>query len=105
MHSFRSLEIAGYRNEPIPNTFFQQEGGADQLAIVLPGVGYTCQMPLLYYPTRLLLSLGMDVLWVEYNYGRRPEYRALSDARQREWLFADVTAACQSALAQRPYQL
>jgi predicted alpha/beta-hydrolase family hydrolase len=104
MYSFKTLEIVGYRNEPIPNTFLRQEEAARQVAIVLPGVGYTCHMPLLYYPTHLMLTLGMDVLWVEYNYIRRPDYGALSDAQQESWLFADAAAACQAALAQRSYQ-
>ena len=104
MYSFKTLEIAGYRNGPVPNTFLRQDEAAREIAIVLPGVGYTCHMPLLYYPSQVLLALGMDVLWVEYNYIRRPDYRALSDAEQKQWLFADVTAACQAALAQRSYQ-
>ena len=104
MHSFKTLEIAGYRNEPVSNTFLRQDEAARQVAIVLPGVGYTCHMPLLYYPSQVLLASGMDVLWVEYNYIRRPDYRALSDAEQKRWLFTDVTVACQAALAQRSYQ-
>jgi len=104
MYSFKTLLIAGYRNEPVSNTFLRQDGAAREIAIVLPGVGYTCHMPLLYYPSLVLLTLGMDVLWVEYNYIRRPDYRALSDAEQKQWLFADVTAAGQAALTQRPYQ-
>jgi predicted alpha/beta-hydrolase family hydrolase len=104
MYSFKTLEIAGYRNEPVSNTFLRQDKAAQQVAIVLPGVGYTCHMPLLYYPSQVLLALGMDVLWVEYNYIRRPDYRVLSDAEQKQWLFTDVTAACQAALVQRSYQ-
>jgi predicted alpha/beta-hydrolase family hydrolase len=104
MYSFKTLEIAGYHNEPVSNTFLRQDEAARQVAIVLPGVGYTCHMPLLYYPSQVLLALGMDVLWVEYNYIRRPDYRALSDAEQKQWLFTDVTAACQAALAQHSYQ-
>ncbi len=104
MYSFKTLEIVGYRNEPVSNTFLRQDEAARELAIVLPGVGYTCHMPLLYYPTQVLLTRGMDVLWVEYNYIRRPDYRALSDAEQKQWLFTDVAAACQAALAQRSYQ-
>jgi len=104
VHSFKTLGIAGYRNEPVSNTFLRQDEAARQVGIVLPGVGYTCHMPLLYYPSQVLLTLGMDVLWVEYNYIRRPDYRALSDAEQKQWLFTDVTAACQAALAQRSYQ-
>jgi predicted alpha/beta-hydrolase family hydrolase len=104
MYTFRTLEITGYRREPVPDTFLWQEKEARQVAIVLPGIGYTCHMPLLYYPSQVLLALGMDVLWVEYNYIRRPDYRALSDAEQKRWLFTDVTAACQIALAQRYYE-
>ena len=104
MYSFKTLGIAGYRNEPVPNTFLRQDEAARELAVVLPGVGYTCHMPLLYYPSQALLTLGMDVLWVEYNYIRRPDYRALADAEQKQWLFTDVAAACQAAVTQRSYQ-
>lgn len=103
MYSFKALEIKGYRNEPVPNTLLWQEKQARQVGIVLPGIGYTCQMPLLYYASQSMLALGMDVLWVEYNYLRRPDYRMLSGAEQNERLFTDVTGACRIALAQRSY--
>lgn len=70
MYSFKALEIKGYRNEPVPNTLLWQERQARQVGIVLPGIGYTCQMPLLYHASQSMLVLGMDVLWVEYNYLR-----------------------------------
>jgi predicted alpha/beta-hydrolase family hydrolase len=103
MYSFKGLEIKGYRNELVPNTLLWQERQARQVAIMLPGIGYTCQMPLLYYASQSMLALGMDVLWVEYNYLRRADYRMLSGAEQNEWHFTDVTAACRIALAQRSY--
>lgn len=102
--STTTLQISGYQGEPVPNTFFQQGGATDHIAIVLPGVRYTCHMPLLYYPTRLLLSMGADVLWVEYTYDQRPGFRALSEAERERWFITDVTAACHTALAQRPYR-
>jgi hypothetical protein len=49
MHSIQTLEIMGYRDERVPNTFFRNDEGTEQLAIILPGMGYTCHMPLLYY--------------------------------------------------------
>jgi hypothetical protein len=102
MYSFETLNIAGHRSQPVANTFFRQEK-TDRIAIVLPGVGYVCQMPLLYYATQVALALSMDVLWVEYNYIRIAAYRALSDAEQKQWLFDDVTAACRAALDGRSY--
>lgn len=104
MYSFRMLQITGYRAEPVPNTFHRQDDEARHVAILLPGVAYTCQMPLLYYPTRLLLALGADVLWVEYAHHRRADFLALSDSERERWFITDVSAACQAALAQRPYQ-
>ena len=104
MSFISALKINGYRNEPVPNTFFQQPGSSTRIAIMLPGIGYTCQMPLLYYLTNLMLALGADVLWVEYQYNRRPDFQALSDDEQKRWLLSDVTAACHAALA-RPYDL
>jgi predicted alpha/beta-hydrolase family hydrolase len=104
MYSYKTLEIKGHRNELVPNTLLWQERQARQVAIVLPGIGYTCHMPLLYYASQSLLTLGMDVLWVEYNYIRRDDYRALSGTEQNQWFFEDVTAACRIALAQRSYR-
>ena len=104
MVSFKTLEIRGYRNELVPNTLLWQEKEARQVAVIFPGVGYTCHMPLLYYPSQALLALGMDVLWVEYNYIRQPAYRMLSGAEQNQWLIADVAAACKNVRAQRAYQ-
>jgi len=104
LSSISTLKINGYRDEPVPNTLFQQPGSSTRIAIILPGIGYTCQMPLLYYLTRLFLGLGADVLCVEYQYSRRTDFQDLSEDEQKRWLLSDVTAACQIALA-RPYRL
>jgi len=103
MYSVVTLEIRGYRDEPIPNTFFRQEHPADHLAVVLPGYEYTCDQPLLYYPVCLMLNRGADVLQVEYAYNRRREYQELPNADRQNWLFTDVTAACHAVLASRSY--
>lgn len=102
--STTSLEIAGYQGEPVPNTFYRQEGETERLVIVLPGVGYTCQMPLLFYPRQVALERGADVLLVEYGYGTRPEYAELSLPEQLAWLFADACASWAAGTAQRPYR-
>jgi pimeloyl-ACP methyl ester carboxylesterase len=104
MFSFSTLTITGYNDVPVPHTFVRQEAEAQRVAILLPGVGYTAHMPLLYYPMRLLLTLGADVLRVEYEYNRREGYASLSFGERVRWLLADATAACRAALAQRPYQ-
>lgn len=99
----KTLKIAGYRGELVSNTFFYQNGEADHLAMLFPGIGYTCQMPLLYYQTELFLwSLGADVLWVEYAYDRA-DFQSAPDSEQKNWFNADVTASCRAGLEQRAY--
>src|SRR5438445_4408554 len=61
-------------------------------------------MPLLYYPLRLLLAGGADVLRVEYAYQQRADLGAASAAEQERRVVADVTAACQAVLSQRAYE-
>lgn len=98
-----SLEAVGYGDRPVPNTFFAQDGETLHLGVILPGMGYTAHMPLLYYATELLLAAGADVLAFEYNYSRNEAYKSAPEEEQGRWTMADVTAACRVALAQRSY--
>jgi pimeloyl-ACP methyl ester carboxylesterase len=103
-YSTQTLDIAGYRDEPVPNTLYRQERETQHLAILLPGMSYTCQAPLLFYPARLLGISGADVFFVEYAYNWRPDFLSLPEDERERWLFTDVTAACRAALAQRSYR-
>lgn len=103
MYSFTTLDIAGYRGEPVPNTFLRQAEEARRLGIVLPGWGYSADRPVLYYPGLVLLDRGADLLRVEYQYVRRPEYLAAEAEERERWLVDDVTAALEAGLAQRAY--
>ena len=104
MYSIENLDLSGYRDEKVPNTLFRQEKAAHHLTILLPGLGYTSHMPLLYYPAQIMLSLGADVLRVEYDYNRREDFVSLSGDERRRWLIADVSSACRTIFAEHPYQ-
>jgi hypothetical protein len=103
MHSFGSITIIGYRGEQVPNSYIRQQAKSDHLAILMPGLNYTCDMPLLYYSAGLLLARGADVLRVECAYNRRVDFQSLPETEQERWVFADSKAACETALAQRSY--
>jgi predicted alpha/beta-hydrolase family hydrolase len=99
-----TLTIRGYRDEPVPNRFLRPEGAIDHLALLLPGYGYTLDMPLFYYAEKLLLERGWDVLRVEYAYNTRPEFQTLPKSERDRWLLADTTAAWRAGLGQRTYE-
>jgi predicted alpha/beta-hydrolase family hydrolase len=104
MYGATTLAITGYRDEPVPHTFLRRGEYARHVAIVLPGIGYTGDMPLLYYPAHLLLARGADVLRVEYAYQQRADFKTATADEQGSWVVADVTAACQAVLAQHDYE-
>ncbi|MCC7021208.1 MAG: hypothetical protein IT338_00185 [Thermomicrobiales bacterium] len=103
MATEHALPIAGYRGAPVPNRMQRPRGAIDHLAVLLPGFGYTLDMPLFYYAENLLLERGWDVLRVEYAYNRHPEFRTLSEAEQGRWLREDTIAAYRAGAAQRAY--
>lgn len=81
----------------VKNTLFVPEGPSDHLVILLPGLGYHCGMPLLYFGTSLALELGGRVLQVEYDYsGRSRNF----DAEFERHLLADVLASIGPELEQ-----
>jgi predicted alpha/beta-hydrolase family hydrolase len=80
------------------------EGAIDHLAVLLPGFGYTLDMPLFYYAENLLLERGWDVLRVEYAYNERLEFQNLPKPEQNRWLLTDTTAAWRAGLGQRTYE-
>jgi predicted alpha/beta-hydrolase family hydrolase len=99
-----TLTIQGYHDEPVPNRFLRPEGAIDHLAVLLPGFGYTLDMPLFYYAENLLQERGWDVLRVEYAYNMRPEFQTLPEQERDRWLLADTTAAWRAGLGQRTYE-
>lgn len=103
MYSERYLSISGYRGQQVPNEFLQQDQSSRHLAILLPGLGYSTDMPLMYYPAELLLNNQTDVLYVQYDYKHQEGYQAASMEARMNWLFEDASAACKAGLAQRPY--
>jgi len=71
---------------------------------VFPGYGYRCYGPVIYYPSLVLLSLGADVLWVEYEYDKELEYMTVEPAERRLWRLSDANAAVRMALDRHPYE-
>lgn len=104
MDSIHSLTIDGYRAEPVPNTFFQQDEETGHAAIILPGWRYSVQQPLLFYVAELMRSLKADVLTVEYAYNRRRDFQECDEAERLRWFLTDVRSAFHTLLKHRSYQ-
>ena len=86
-----SLEITGNKGKVVSNQFIQQESPSNKLAVLYPGMRYTCDRPLLYFTTELLLSKGYDVLqlWSNYN---SSQFKDLSQSEKTFQIIADGQA-------------
>lgn len=97
------LPITGYHDRAVPNRLLRPGGGIDHLAMLLPGLGYTLDMPLFYYSQMGCLDTGIDVLRVEAAYNRDADFAAATNREQLDWVTTDATAAWHAGLAQAMY--
>ena len=100
---FSSLDVVGYKNQPVPNTFIIQPKPTRHLGIILPGYRYPPEMAPLHYAGRILFEQGADLMRVEYAY-YRTDFMDRSESEQDQWISSDVFAACNAALAYRAYE-
>jgi hypothetical protein len=92
-----SIPIRGYAGQPVPNRLFRP-ARARSLALILPGLRYSCDMPLLFYPARLMIQRGAAVLQVHSDY-TQAAFQSASKAEQARWLAEDAQAALKAGLA------
>lgn len=100
--NYTTISINGYKEKSVSNLFLQQKETADTLVIMFPGLRYTCDMPLIYYPSRLFAQRGADVLQVNSDY-TKPEYQSASQSEQADWLITDTEAALRAGKAKGNY--
>jgi hypothetical protein len=98
-----SLDVVGYKNQQVPNTFNTQPNPTGHLGIILPGYRYSVDMAPLYYAGRILLDRGADLLRIEYAYYRTP-FLKQPEREQSKWISSDVFAACNTGLSYRSYE-
>ncbi|MGI0141396.1 MAG: hypothetical protein ACREBF_01955, partial [Candidatus Micrarchaeales archaeon] len=104
MYNFSVLKIIGNDKTPFENTMIKTGKKTDKLAILFPGMGYTCRMPLLYYATAILLGSGFDVLWAEHAYNKNKKFSTLSQAKQNNLIANDVSAIYNAVKNQGTYK-
>jgi hypothetical protein len=95
--------VKGYRNQNISYTHLQQEIGTRSLAIILPGLGYSVQAPLLHFSTGIFLNKSFDVFHVKYQYNDG-FYDGLSRKELTEAIQTDAKAAIDLAIEGRAYE-
>jgi len=93
MVSSERLNISGYQNRPLNNRLLRSSDDTKEVALVFPGLAYNSNMPLLHYTIETILSSGINVLTVDYDYSNNSEFMKQSQRTKSEWLIEDVESA------------
>ncbi|MGF2615763.1 alpha/beta hydrolase [Rossellomorea vietnamensis] len=60
--------VEGYKGMEVPYSIVSKSEECNNIAIILPGAGYTVQSPLLHFSTSVFLNKSFDVLQINYRY-------------------------------------
>lgn len=99
----RELEIPSARPRKLSNLFFTTSKPRGWLGVILPGLNYSQDMPLLYYTRMLLLHHQADVLNL-MPATSSSEYKAADHEGRYAWLRADIAAGLDAGLSQGNYR-
>lgn len=84
---------------PVPNDYW--DNGSETLLVMLPGLGYTNQMPVMFYVHQMAMARNWDILQVNYDY--RGLHQDLPRDAWDDRFVIDCLPAIEAALAQREY--
>ncbi|MFX1483711.1 MAG: alpha/beta family hydrolase [Promethearchaeota archaeon] len=93
MVSVNRLNISGYKGRTLKCRHFVVSDENQDVALVFPGLAYNSDMPLLYYSIQTILTSGINVLSVDYDYSNNQEFIKQSTRDRADWLLGDSEAA------------
>jgi len=89
------------RSGEIHTSLIVPEYASEKLAVVLPGAGYSCKQPLLYYAIQILLQRQFKVLRIEKVYGEDPRWAALKTMEEALKVVEDDAIALFDAIERK----
>lgn len=71
-YELKTLRTVTHNGVEVQHKFVQQNTPSNKLLIILPGRGYTCEHPVLYYLRKAAAEQGYDVLSITYGFQIQP---------------------------------
>lgn len=93
MVSVNRLNISGYKGRTLKCRHITVTDETQDVALVFPGLAYNSDMPLLYYSIQTILTSGINVLSVDYDYSSNQDFMKQSTRDRADWLLGDSEAA------------
>jgi hypothetical protein len=104
MYQFKEGQVVRNEISTIPYTWIHTEQLNKSICIMLPGLGYTTQRPLLHYATSMCFDQNVDILHVNYQFNKNEHFLTCSKDEQVYWMYEDVKAVVEEILKGTTYQ-
>ncbi|KQL52296.1 hypothetical protein AN964_01205 [Heyndrickxia shackletonii] len=95
--------VQGYKEKDIPFSLYADENKSSNLAIFLPGGGYSVERPLFHYATKIFLNRSFDILHINYQYNDS-FYDDFSNEELAEAVKYDVRTVIDKIFGDSPYE-
>jgi hypothetical protein len=95
--------VKGYKGMEVPYSIVNKSEGCKNIAVILPGAGYTVQSPLLHFSTSVFLNKSFDVLQINYRYNDKL-YDDFSMAEISEAIKVDVSTVIDEVFLHNSYE-
>ncbi|WP_026477963.1 hypothetical protein [Alkaliphilus transvaalensis] len=100
MIKIEEIKVMGYKQE-LHNQFIRNKETA--LAILIPGIAYSNDMPLLYYVSELLIDKGYDILKINPHWKEIDSFLTADSEEKRKWISTDVVNSVEEILNKKKY--
>jgi hypothetical protein len=98
-----TLSITASNGQALANRFLRRSQPAGRLALVLPGINYNADKPLIYYTTQVLQFHAADVLQLRPDY-QVPAFQKAPVDERLAWMAGDIRAGLAAGLAAGSYR-
>ncbi len=96
------INATGFHQEQVPNIYMNNDSSV--LAIFLPGMAYSNDNPLLYYPAQYAMSKKMNLLRIDYNYVGNDAFMQATGTARKAWLVADILSVMDVVLSRQIFE-
>lgn len=93
----------GFDGQPLRFDISRPDRPGDDLTVLMPGYGYSVEMPIFYYLEQAALEAGSTVLRVLTDYSRSPGFADADDAIRARWLAHDLTVTVDAVRSRRAF--
>lgn len=96
------VEAIGHDGRPVPYDLTGTTIPGQRRTVLIPGLGYTVDMPVFYYLEQAAILASSDVVLLRPRWRSDPEFREISPLERGRWVADDIAAVLEAVASFAP---